>query len=138
MKIGQHSIRKIILIAVTVMVIMTTIGCNAKDSSKTMAPDPGPSQNTPSTTQTTPNAALTKDEDLTKQLTSEKGVLGGQVYFQGNDYVIATLAMKKGTDKTTSQALAQKYADLLKQKYKDKKVNVQAISDGKNLANIIK
>jgi hypothetical protein len=143
---GHFSIRKLIIFAAIAIFIMTTIGCSNKNSSTSAASDETPSQATlapidtssvtSSPSQTTSEAAPTKDNDLTKQLLSEKEVMSGQVYFQGNDYVIATIVIKKGTDNQTSQVLAQKYADLLKAKYKDKKVNVQAVNNGKNIANI--
>jgi hypothetical protein len=82
-------------------------------------------------------AAQTVDKVLTKQLTSEKQVMGGKVYFY-DKYVIAVMNMKSGTDRKTTINLAKQYVETLDAKYTDKKVNVQAVCDNENVANITK
>lgn len=79
---------------------------------------------------------IVKQEDLTEKLKKESIVADGQVYFQG-DYVIATILAKEGSKEDEVKKLADKYAQDLKKKYDDKKVNVQAISGGKNVATVI-
>ncbi|MDB4866907.1 MAG: hypothetical protein JWR03_1240 [Cohnella sp.] len=116
--------KSLLLIAAVAVFAVAAAGCSQKQAS------PAPSQ-------TASQAAQPIDKDLTKQLTSEKNMLGGQVYFQG-DYVIATMSFKPGADPKTAQKLAQNYAEKLKTKYKNKKVNVQAVVNGKNVANITK
>jgi hypothetical protein len=111
--------RNLFLIFIAISLI-TTAGCS------------NPTNNQPAETGPTQQK---QDKELTKDLTSEKIVQGGQVYFQG-DYVIAVIIVKKGTKEKTVKDLAQKYANSMKKKYKDKSVNVQAVLDGKNVANI--
>lgn len=78
-----------------------------------------------------------QNEELTKQVKDEKGVLDGQVYEQG-DMAIGTLVLDKKVSDKDAKKLAEKYAEELKDEYKDLKVNVQAVRDGKNVANITK
>jgi ABC-type glycerol-3-phosphate transport system substrate-binding protein len=126
MKNKHFFMKSVLLIAAVALFAVAAAGCSQKQAS----PAPAPSQ---TASQTAPPI----DKDLTKQLTSEKNMLGGQVYFQG-EYVIATMSFKPGADPKTAQKLAQQYADKLKTKYKNKKVNVQAVVNGKNVANITK
>ncbi|MCT8978543.1 hypothetical protein N4T77_18295 [Clostridium sp. CX1] len=76
-----------------------------------------------------------QDTKKTKQLKKEKQVSDGQVYFQ-DDSVVATMIIKDNISESDAKALADKYAKELKSTYKDKKVNVQAVQKGKNIANI--
>ncbi|WP_100405657.1 hypothetical protein [Bacillus solitudinis] len=80
-------------------------------------------------------AASPGDEDLTAQLLEEDGVRGGQVYVDG-DTVVATMMLEAELDQDSVTALAERYADQIKDEHADKKVNVQAIQDGENVANI--
>ncbi len=74
-------------------------------------------------------------EDYTNDLKEEKEVTDGNVYIE-NDTVIATMVINKDVSDKEAKELAEKYAKDLKATYKDKKVNVQAVKDGKNIATI--
>ena len=76
-----------------------------------------------------------QDKELTDKLLNEKEVSGGQVYFQ-DDWVIGTIIINDGVSEEKANKIAQDYAENLKDKYKDKKINVQAILEGNNIANI--
>ncbi|MFD3155920.1 hypothetical protein ACFIJ5_03505 [Haloimpatiens sp. FM7330] len=78
-----------------------------------------------------------QDKDLTKSIKNEKEVSEGQVYVKDNN-VIGVMLIKKGVSADRAKQLANEYAAKLKKQYKDKKVNVQAVQDGKNVANITK
>lgn len=80
---------------------------------------------------------IVQNKELTKQVKDEKGVLNGQVYEQG-DMAIGTLVLDKKVSDKDAKKLAEKYAEELKAEYKDKKINVQAVRNGKNVANITK
>lgn len=75
------------------------------------------------------------NKELTKRVKDEEGVLDGQVYTQ-NGMAIGTLVLDKKVSDNDAKKLTEKYAEELKNEYKDLKVNVQAVRDGKNVANI--
>jgi hypothetical protein len=120
----------ITLVAFSILVI--PIGCSKATNEQSQAPSATQNATSPNTT---PSPIKTEDKELTLKLTSEKIVNGGRVYLD-NNFAIATINLKKGTDVTVAKILAQKYADILKQKYDKKKINVQAVLDNKNIANI--
>jgi PBP1b-binding outer membrane lipoprotein LpoB len=76
-----------------------------------------------------------QNKELTKKVKEEEGVLDGQVYTQG-DMAVGTLVLDKKVSDVDAKKLAEKYAKELKEEYKDMRVNVQAVRDGKNVANI--
>ncbi|MTK12858.1 MAG: hypothetical protein F8N39_12495 [Clostridiaceae bacterium] len=78
---------------------------------------------------------LEQDIKKTKQLKKEKEIIDGQVYVQ-NNMVTATMIIKDNVSENDGKALADKYAKDLKASHKDMKVNVQAVQNGKNIANI--
>ena len=80
---------------------------------------------------------IKQNKELTKKVRDEKGVLDGQVYEQ-DKMAIGTLVLDKKVSDKDAKKLAEKYASELKNEYKDKKVNVQAVRNGKNVANITK
>mgnify|MGYP001205353545 CR=1 FL=1 len=80
---------------------------------------------------------IRQNKELTKKVKDEKGVLDGQVYEQ-NHMAIGTLVLDKKVSDKDAKKLAQKYAAELKDEYKGKKINVQAVRNGKNVANITK
>lgn len=79
---------------------------------------------------------ITQDSKLTEKIKNENIVLNGQVYVQG-DYVIGTMIIKDKVSEAQVKKVAQEYANKLRAQYKDKKVNVQAVQNGKNIANIV-
>lgn len=127
---------KVLLVVMVLVISMNMFGCS--DANKKV-----PEQNNQaSTIQTTPKVELKKDPNapdkdklLSQELTSEKEVLGGQVYMQ-NDMVFATMLIKNEVKEEDAKKVAQKYADELKKKYTGKKINVQAVQNGRNVANI--
>jgi flagellar biosynthesis component FlhA len=80
---------------------------------------------------------IKQNKELTKQVKDEEGVIDGQVYEQ-DGMAIGTLVLDKKVSNKDAKKLAEKYAEELKAEYKDLKVNVQAVRDGKNVANITK
>lgn len=77
------------------------------------------------------------DEEVTQKVESESSVEQANVYISDGS-VKGAILLKKGTSEVEAKKIAEKYANELKQKYKDKEINVQAVSDGENLANIKK
>ncbi|MCX7747304.1 MAG: hypothetical protein N2645_10505 [Clostridia bacterium] len=78
---------------------------------------------------------INQDKELTKELKKEEIVADGQVYLQ-EDTVTLAMIIKEGIEKEKVQPIAQKYAEILRNKYKDKKINVQAARNGENLASV--
>jgi cytochrome c553 len=58
------------------------------------------------------------------------------VYTQ-DDMAIGALVLDKKLSDADAKKLAEKYAKERKEEYKDRKVNVQAVRDGKKVANIM-
>jgi uncharacterized protein YcfL len=112
------------------LVLMLLVGCSANEEKK--ANEPKKEEITAKEEQTN---ELKQNKELTKKVKEEKGVLNGQVYTQ-NDMAIGTLILEKNVSDKEAKSLAEKYAKELKKEYKDMKVNVQAVRDGKNVANI--
>lgn len=79
----------------------------------------------------------TLEEQLTEKLLKEEGVNSGQIYIQ-NNIVYCAINFKEDANTKNAKKLAQRYADELKETYKDKQVNVQAIQKGESIANILK
>lgn len=83
------------------------------------------------------NATPTEKENevLTKKIQDEEGVIGGRVYEQ-NGTAIGILMLEKEVNDVDAKKLAERYAVEIKKEYKDLPVNIQAIRDGENVANI--
>jgi hypothetical protein len=91
---------------------------------------------TSSIVQTPVNSTIkTQEEQLTEKLLKEEGVNTGRIYIQDN-IVYCAINIKADSNTDNAKKLAQRYADELKEKYKDKKINVQAVQKDKNIANI--
>ncbi len=86
-----------------------------------------------STEEETPST--TEDSELTGAILEEEGVLGGQVYVDG-DMAIGTMMMDDTLTEEEINELAERYAEEIKAEYADKTVNVQAVQDGENVANV--
>lgn len=85
-----------------------------------------------------PDKDITKiviDTKYTEDLKKETGVQEGQIYIQ-NGMAIATIILNDKISDEDAKKLAEKYAADLKKTYRDMKVNVQAVKNGKNIANI--
>lgn len=140
--------RKIIIAVAILLVLGTGTGCAKQKPADTQSTDKTPqTQNSPTgkitppgTTTTSPGTAtapagITIQADLTTKLKSEKGVMTGQIY-ETNNMVLGAMTMEKATTSEAAKALAQKYLELIKAQYPGKRINVQAVSEGKNLANV--
>ncbi len=93
-------------------------------------------ERTPTVVQTPENSTVkTPEEQLTEKLLKEEGVSTGRIYIQDNK-VYCAISFKEQSDTGNAKKLAQRYADELKKTYKDKKINVQAVQKGKNIADI--
>lgn len=124
--------KRLSALSITAALVISMSGCSfGKDSSKQ-------NNNTNQSEQNSKKEEAPKvqqDAKKTEQLKKEKQVFDGQVYLQG-DSVIATMVIKDDVSESDAKALADKYAKELKKAYKDKKINVQAVQKGKNIANI--
>ncbi|MBV7272643.1 hypothetical protein [Clostridium thailandense] len=78
---------------------------------------------------------IVEDKKNTDQLKTHKELLDGKVYTQG-DYAVATMIIKDNVSEADAKTLAESYAKQLKQQYSNKKINVQAVKGGKNIANV--
>lgn len=76
-----------------------------------------------------------QDSDLTEMLLNEEEVSDGQIYLR-DDWAIGAITLNDNVSRERAQEIAQKYADLIKESYSDKRVNVQVILNGENVANI--
>ncbi|OLN24128.1 hypothetical protein BTO30_01570 [Domibacillus antri] len=92
-------------------------------------------EETPEETQQETAPDVEQNEDLTKAVKDEDGVMDGQVYEQDGS-AIGTLLLDKEVKDADAKALAEKYAEEIKQEYPELPVNVQAVRNGKNVANI--
>jgi hypothetical protein len=128
----RSNTQRLMLTLVAFSILAIPIGCSKATNEQSQAPSATQNATSPNTT---PSLIKAEDKELTLKLTSEKIVAGGQIIVYEN---IATAAIlcKKGTDEKAAKDLAKKYADILKQKYGKKKINVQAVLDNKNIANI--
>jgi hypothetical protein len=139
MTLTKHfNTKKLLLTFIAASLLTLLTSCSSASKNQPQVPSatqgmvsPTPSQNT------SPTATYSEqqDQDLTKKLTSEKIVQSGKVYSTG-DKAIASITVKKGTDEKTYRDLATKYANTLKQKYSNKKINAYVILENKIVANI--
>ncbi|MDW8802586.1 hypothetical protein P8V03_15670 [Clostridium sp. A1-XYC3] len=124
--------KRLSALSITAALVISMSGCSfGKDSSKQ-------NNNTKQSEQKAKKEEAPKvqqDAKKTEQLKKEKEVYDGQVYFK-DDSVIATMIIKEGISEGDAKALAEKYAKELKAAHKDKKINVQAVQKGNNIANI--
>lgn len=84
-----------------------------------------------------------EDTSMTKKIEKENIVSGSKVYIQ-DKMIIATMLINKDAKEEDVQVVANQYAQELKAKYnnlqgeyKGMSINVQAVQDGKNVANIL-
>lgn len=76
-----------------------------------------------------------QDIDLTKKLLDDEEVSDGQIYIR-DEWAIGAIILNDDVSEERAQVIAQEYADAIKEKYSDKKINVQVLLNGKNVANI--
>lgn len=129
----KKNIRLFILVMLVASILLAG-GCTRNNE----APPEGPGTETPGTEGPNDNVGREEeniDKDLTEGLKSEAGVSNGRVYEKG-DYVIATMMIEEGVSQGEIDQLAERYAQQIKEKYPDKKVNVQAVQGNENVANV--
>lgn len=112
------------------LVLLLAVGCSVNEDKKVDEPK---KEETKAKEEQTNEPKQNKE--LTKKVKEEEEVLDGQVYTQ-DDMAVGTLVLDKKVSDADAKKLAEKYAKELKEEYKDMKVNVQAVRDGKNVANI--
>jgi hypothetical protein len=154
MKLTKHfNTNKWILTFVAASILILSTGCSTASKNQTQAPSStqgnvssssSPSSSSSSSPSSSPSPSPSKspsaadskqDPDLTKKLTSETIVQGGQVYTAGND-AVAVIIVRPGTEEKLTKALATKYANTMKLKYSNKKINSHAFINGKEIAHI--
>lgn len=117
------------IIACVFSALLLVAGCSNNE-------DPKPVE-TENQEQNEQSQEIKQNEELTKQVRDEDGVIDGKVYEQ-DGMAIGTLVLDKSVSDEDAKNLAEKYAEELKDEYKDMKINVQAVRDGENVANITK
>ncbi|NLY46056.1 MAG: hypothetical protein GX053_08745 [Tissierella sp.] len=85
--------------------------------------------------ETVPPRNQDQDVDLTEKLLADEEVLDGQIYLR-EEWAIGAMTVKDEVSVERAQEIADEYAKQIKEKYPDKKVNVQVILNGENVANI--
>lgn len=85
--------------------------------------------------QTEETQKIVQNEELTKSILEEEGVIAGKAYEQ-DGLAVGTLSLEADVSDEDTKKLAEKYAGALKKEYKDLPVNVQAVRDGENVVNI--
>lgn len=79
---------------------------------------------------------MNKVKDLTQELANEKQVSGSQIY-ESNNMHYAVITFKDDADSKNAKKFATKYANLIKEAYNDKNVNVKIVQKGKDIANVV-
>lgn len=128
----RGKIKSLGIAAVIMMLIVSFSACSFWNKS---GQQNGDSKKTTQASENEKKLKITEDTDKTAKLKKEKSILNGKVYVQ-NNRAIATMVIKEGTSDKEAKDLAQKYANDLKKKYKNMQVNVMAVRDNKNIANI--
>jgi hypothetical protein len=120
--------KKMIFTIVSALILTIQLGCS-KDQTQTPTATNGsksPGATSAATPTPTPIYTEQQDQELTKKLTAETIVQSGKVYLTG-DNAIASITFKDGTNDKAIKELSTKYANTLKQKYKDKKIDAYGI-----------
>jgi hypothetical protein len=126
---------KIKSLGIAVVIMMLIVSFSACSFWNKSGQQNGDSKKTTQASENEKKLKITEDTDKTAKLKKEKSILNGKVYVQ-NNRAIATMVIKEGTSDKEAKDLAQKYANDLKKKYKNMQVNVMAVRDNKNIANI--
>lgn len=119
---------KLLFTLLLITAVFLAVGCRREEDKLPSLEDQVPPNDTQITDEST-------DVELTEDIRGEEEIIDGRVY-EHEDYMIGTMIIEKGVGQAKIDELAQKYANQLKEKYPDKKVNVQAVQDGVNVANI--
>jgi len=129
----MRSMKMKIMIGVLGALLLVT-GCSADKEKPEVTTDKTPIEQVTDKENDTPTEK--ENEALTKKIQDEKGVMGGRVYEQDGT-AIGILMLEKEVNDVDAKKLAERYAEEIKEEYKDLPVNVQAIRDGENVANIL-
>jgi hypothetical protein len=82
----------------------------------------------------TSEMTIKQDNDLTDRLKKEKEILDGRIYtLNGNVY--GTMIIKNEIKQSEIDDLVNKYGVEIRKAYKECKINIQAVQNGKNVAN---
>lgn len=120
-------LKSLTILTLVVIVFVSFSGCSS--SSKNNAQ----TQNSKSQSKDEPN--INEDKKATEELKKNKEVSNGKIYTV-KDTAIATMIIKDKVSVDDAKKLADNYAKQLKKQYPNMKVNVQAVQDGKNIANV--
>jgi PBP1b-binding outer membrane lipoprotein LpoB len=113
------------------LVLLLAVGCSANEEKKA-----NESKKEETMAKKEQTNELQQNKELTKEINEEKGVIAGQAYVK-NGIAYGAIVLDKKVSDADAKKLAEKYARELKKEYKDMKVNVQAVRDGKNVAGVI-
>ncbi len=116
--------RFVCYIVALLMLTMIAAGCGNGDSNSE-ADDNGVTGNN--------EVEVSTSGDVTSY---DEAVMAGELNV-GDDLVTQTMLINEGIAEEDVVKLAEKIANELKEEYPDKRVNVQAVQDGNNLANIL-
>lgn len=118
-------LRALTIFSLIFVIFTSFIGCSSSSNNS----------NEKKQTQSKEAPKIVEDKKGTEKLKENKELMDGKVYTQ-NGYAIATMIIKDDVSEKDAKALAEEYAKKLKKQYSDMKVNVQAVKNGKNIANI--
>lgn len=120
-----------------VCILLMAAGCTTANDETPPPSQNQPQDQTPAPTEPDekPEPDKTVDTDVTEELKQEKDVSGGNVY-EKNGVIMGSILLKDSEDAAYAKQLADKYLEKLKVKYPGKRINVQVVGNGKNLANV--
>lgn len=124
--------KKLVALSMLVFLLIPLSGCSIGNNSSKGS---NTSKQTEQDGKVKDDPSIVQDTKKTKELNKEKEIFNGKVYVKDNT-AVATMIIKDNVSESEAKALADKYAKELKSSYKDKKVNVQAVQNGKNVVDI--
>ena len=80
---------------------------------------------------------IKQNKELTKKVTEEKGVVDGKVY-EKDGIAVGEIVLEEKISDEDAKNLADRYVDEIAKKYKEMKVQVKAMRDGKTVVTINK
>lgn len=130
--------KKYIILSGCIIVILLIVGISIKNSNtKKVAVIPTKKAAVIPAKKVTLSAPnIVKVKDVMKQLSAEKQVSSSQIFIKDNMHY-AVITFKKDADIKTAKTFATKYANLIKESYNDKNINVQIVQNGKNITNVV-
>ncbi|MYL34316.1 hypothetical protein GLW08_10595 [Pontibacillus yanchengensis] len=116
---------KLKVLGIALGIALFTAGCS------------GDSEETEKQEQSNHETKENENTEMTGKVLEEDGVVDGSVYTEDGS-AVGTIILEASVKKEKGKQLAEKYAKQLQNEYPDMKVNVQAVQDGENIANIVK